>query len=233
MRVIYLGFWLPPSLAKRYPTLNVAGQLWESRLLENLREEMDIRKVSILDRRIILDENEDASPNHELLPTRFSKSFQAPLSYHNLKKIYLRWKGEGWKPECVLVYNTHPVWNAFVRFLERYDPEIKRILILLDSNQFSQKISFLKKIRYCFKPFHWTDEEMLTRFRGVASASFSSKEFCEERGIDWYWFPGGIQQDGLLDRVALPETTRSIKLGILDLTPIMLGSGICWMLSCK
>jgi len=213
LRVLYLGFCLPPSLAKRYPSLNVAGQLWESRLLENLSAATDIRKVSILDRKIILNEKGGASPSHAFLPSRFSKDLQAPLSYYGLKKIYLKWRREGWKPECVLVYNTHPVWNAFVRFLSRHDPEIKRILILLDSNQFSQKTGLLKRIRYRLKPFHWTDEVMLPQFHGIASASFSSKAYCEEHQIPWHWFPGGIQGDGLLERVSKPPASGLVKMG--------------------
>ena len=212
-RVLYLGFWLPPSLAKRYPSLNVAGQLWESRLLENLSAATDIRKVSILDRKIILDQKGGVSPSHAFLPSRLSKDLQAPLSYYGLKKIYQKWRREGWKPECVLVYNTHPVWNAFVRFLSRHDPEIKRILILLDSNQFSQKTGLLKRIRYRLKPFHWSDEAMLSQFHGIASASFSSKAYCEEHQIPWHWFPGGIQGDGLLERVSKPQAAGPVKLG--------------------
>jgi glycosyltransferase involved in cell wall biosynthesis len=212
-RVLYLGFWLPPSLAKRYPSLNIAGQLWESRLLENFSEGTDIHKVSILDRKIILNENSEASPSHAFLASKFSKDLQAPLSYYRLKKIYLKWRREGWKPDCVLVYNTHPVWNAFVRFLSRHDPEIKRILILLDSNQFSQKNGLLKRMRHRLKPFHWTDEAMLPQFHGIASASFSSKEYCEQHQIPWHWFPGGIQGDGLLERVGNPDTSGLVKLG--------------------
>lgn len=213
MRVLYLGFWLPPSLAKRYPALNVAGQLWESRLLENLSTETDIRKVSILDRKIILDQSEGAFSNHAFLPSIFSKDLQAPLSYYRLRKIYLKWRSDGWKPDCILVYNTHPVWNAFVRFLSKKDPDIKRILILLDSNQFSQKTGFIKKLRHKMKPLCWTDAEMLPQFHGIASASFSSKEFCEERKIAWHWFPGGIQEDGLLEWVGMPDTSGPVKLG--------------------
>lgn len=211
--MLYLGFWLPPYLEKRYPSLNVAGQLWESRLLENLSAETDIRKVSILDRNVTLEDCDLGEADHAFLPSSFGKDFQAPISYHRLKKTYLRWRKSGWKPECVLIYNTHPVWNGFVRFLSKKDPDIKRVLILLDSNQFSQKIPLLKKLRHKLKPLCWTDAEMLPLFHGIASASFSSKEFCEERKIAWHWFPGGIQEDGLLDRVTTPAPAGPITIG--------------------
>jgi len=213
MRVLYLGFWLPSFMAEKYPLLNVAGQLWESRLLENLSRDTEVRKVSILDKKISLSEVDRTSPQQAFLFSRFSKDLQAPLSYRCLKQIYLQWRSEGWNPDCVLVYNTHSVWNAFIRFLSKRDPEINRILVLLDSNQFSQKTAFIKRLRYKLKPMHWTDEEMLPQFHGVASASFSSKEFCEERKIAWHWFPGGIQEDGLLDRVIMPDTFSLVKMG--------------------
>lgn len=213
MKILYLGFVMPPALAGRYPKHNVAGQLWENRLLEHLGHGDEIRRVSILDRKIQVEGGDFNGENHACLVGKFSKDLQAPLSYLRLKKMYLRWRRAGWKPDCFLVYNTHPIGNAFTQFLTRTDPKIARILIYLDSNQFGRSVPPLKAIRQRLKPLYWSDESMLPCFHGVASASFASKRFCEERGIPWLWFPGGIQEDGLLKNVEMPPQDGPITIG--------------------
>jgi glycosyltransferase involved in cell wall biosynthesis len=213
MNVLYLGFWLPPDLEHGYPALNGAGQLWEGRLLQNLSCDADWRTASILDRKIKLTDADRQDPRRLLLEARFGKDLQAYPSFLELRKTYLDWRKHGWRPDCCLVYNTHPISNAFVRFLAKHDPDVKRVLFFLDSRYFGTKLGRLKRLRFKLKPLHWRDEEMLPHFHGVAAASFSSKQFCQDRSIPWYWFPGGAQADGLLDKVAAPSPSGNKRIG--------------------
>ena len=206
MTAFYLGFWLPPDLVRRYPALNGAGQLWESRLLHNLSSDADVRAASILDRRIKLTEADRKDPDRLLLESRFGKDLQAYPSFCELRKRYLSWRRQGWKPDFFFVYNSHPIGNAFVRFLTKHDPDVRRVLLFLDSKYFGKKVPLLKSLRLKLKPLHWRDEEMLPYFHGVASASLSSQQFCQDYQIPWHWFPGGAQADGLLDKIAVPDS---------------------------
>lgn len=213
MNIFYLGFWLPPALAQRYPALNGAGQLWESRLLQNLSSKTDLRVASILDRKIRLTRSDREDDRHLLLEARLGKDLQAYPSFLELRKTYIAWRRQGWRPDYFFVYNTHPIGNAFTRFLADYDPEVRRILLFLDSRDFGRNLNLCKRMRRKFKPLHWRDEEMLPRYHGVAAASFSSKEFCQVRRIPWLWFPGGAQADGLLDKIVSPESGGGTRIG--------------------
>jgi glycosyltransferase involved in cell wall biosynthesis len=213
MNIFYLGFWLPPDLLHRYPALNGAGQLWESRLLHNLSSDADVRTASILDRRIKLTEADRKNPGRLLLESRFGKDLQAYPSFRELRKTYLAWRKQGWKPDFFFVYNSHPIGNAFVRFLTKHDPDVRRVLLFLDSKYFGKKVPLLKSLRLKLKPLHWRDEEVLPYFHGVASASLSSQQFCQDHQIPWRWFPGGAQADGLLDKIAAPDSNGKKRIG--------------------
>jgi glycosyltransferase involved in cell wall biosynthesis len=213
MNAFYLGFWLPPDLVHRYPALNGAGQLWESRLLHNLSSHADLRTASILDRNIKLTDGDRQDPRRLLLAARFGKDLQAYPSFRELRKRYLSWRRQGWKPDFCLVYNTHPIGNAFVRFVAKHDPDVKRVLFFVDSKYFGKMLPLLKRLRLKLKLLHWLDEEMLPYFNGVASASLSSQQFCHDRKIPWHWFPGGAQADGLLDNVVAPDANGRKRIG--------------------
>lgn len=213
MNVFYLGFWLPPSVVARYAQTNGAGQLWESRFLQNLCIDAGLRTASIVDRKLTLSDAERSSPEHLLLQGRFGKDLQAYPSFRELRKNYIGWRRQGWKPDCFVVYNSHPIGNAFTRFLAQYDPDVKRILLFLDSKHFGNHLSPLKRMRLKLKPLHWSDEVMLQFFNGVASASLSSERFCRDRNIPWCWFPGGAQSDGLLDAVQAPPAHGVTRIG--------------------
>lgn len=213
MNAFYLGFWLPPSLVARNPQTNGAGQLWESRFLQNLCSVAELRIASIVDRKLALSDAERNNSGHLLLKGRFGKDLQAYPSFRELRKQYVGWRRQGWKPDCFVVYNSHPIGNAFTRFLAKYDPDVRRLLLFLDSKYFGKNVGFLKRLRLRLKPLHWSDEEMLPYFHGVASASLSSMNFCRDRNIPWHWFPGGAQADGLLDSVQTLLSDGITRLG--------------------
>jgi hypothetical protein len=213
MRLLYLGFYLPASLVRRYPQQNGAGQLWEGRFLENLGNDTNSRIASIVDRKLNLSGAEAGSTHHLLLQGRFGKDLQAYPSFCELRKKYVRWRRQGWKPDYFVVYNSHPIGNAFTRFLTRHDPDVKRLLLFLDSRHFGKSLGVFKRLKLRLKPLHWSDEAMLSCFHGVASASLSSEAFCRDRSIPWHWFPGGAQADGLLDRVQVPPSDGPIRIG--------------------
>jgi glycosyltransferase involved in cell wall biosynthesis len=213
VKIFYLGFWLPPSLVHRYPQQNGAGQWWESRLLRSLNRGSELRIASVVDRKLDLVDAEGQNPGHLLLQGRFGKDLQSYPSFLKLRQTYLHWRRQGWKPDHFVVYNSHPVGNAFARFVAKYDPDIKRILLFLDSKYFGKKLKLFKRLRLRFKPLHWRDEEMLPYFHGVAAASLSSQWFCQDRGIPWHWFPGGAKADGLLDKVLSPEPEGTKQIG--------------------
>lgn len=213
MRLFYLGFYLPAPLVRRYPQQSGAGQLWEGRFLGNLGNESQLRITSIVDRKLGLSDEDTNNPEHLLLQGRFGKDLQAYPSFRELRRRYISWRRQGWKPDCLVVYNSHPIGNAFTRFLSKHDPDVKRILLFLDSRHFGKNVGLLKRLRLRLKPLHWSDEEMLPYFHGVASASLSSQSFCRDRHISWHWFPGGAQADGLLDSVQTPSSDGITRLG--------------------
>lgn len=213
MKVFYLGFHLPGSLICRYPKENGAGQLWEGRLLEHLGRDAELRVVSIVDRKLKLPKVNGGKPEHFLLQGKLGQDLQAYFSFRRLRAKYLVWRREGWKPDCFIVYNSHPIGNAFTRFLARHDGDVKRILLLLDSRHFGKNLPLLKRLRLKLKPLHWPDEVMLPDFHGVASASLSSERFCHDRNVPWHWFPGGVQADGLLDSVQVPPCDGLTRMG--------------------
>jgi len=213
MRLLYLGFYLPASLVRRYPQQSGAGQLWEGRFLENLGNESQLRITSIVDRKLALSGEEITNPEHLLLQGRFGKDLQAYPSFCDLRRRYVSWRRQGWKPDCFVVYNAHPIGNAFTRFLTKHDPDVKRILLFLDSRHFGEHQSLLKRLRLKLKPLHWRDEVMLPCFHGVASASLSSQRFCRDRNTPWHWFPGGAEGDGLLDSVQVPPSNGVTRIG--------------------
>ena len=213
VNVFYLGFWLPRSLVARYPQTHGAGQLWESRFLQNLGSDSGLRIASIVDRKLALSDAERNNPEHLLLQGRFGKDLQAYPSFRELRRRYISWRRQGWKPDCFVVYNSHPIGNAFTRFLAKHDPDVKRVLLFLDSRHFGKNLKLLKRLRLKLKPLHWRDEVMLPYFHGVASASLSSQRFCCDRDIPWYWFPGGAQSDGLLDAVQAPTANGVTRIG--------------------
>ena len=213
MNVFYLGFWLPPGLVARHPQTNGAGQLWEGRFLENLGDDTNSRFASIVDRKLELSGVKGADPKHLLLQGRFGKDLQAYPSFCELRKKYVHWRRQGWKPDYFVVYNSHPIGNAFTHFLSKHDPDVKRILLFLDSRHFGKHLSLLKRLRFKLKPLHWRDEVMLPCFHGVTSASFSSERFCRDHNIPWHWFPGGVEEDGLLDSVQTPPSNGVTRIG--------------------
>jgi glycosyltransferase involved in cell wall biosynthesis len=213
MKVFYLGFHLPESLVRRYPKQNGAGQMWEGRLLKHLGSDAEVRVASIVDRKLKLPDVEVSNPEHFLLQGKLGKDLQAYPSFVRLRAKYLGWRRQGWKPDCFIVYNSHPIGSAFTRFLARHDRDVKRILLFLDSRHFGKNLPLLKRLRLKLKPLHWPDEAMLPFFRGVASASLSSKRFCRDRNIPWRWFPGGAQADGLLDSVQTPSADGITRIG--------------------
>lgn len=213
MNAFYLGFWLPPSVVARYPQTNGAGQLWESRFLQNLGIDSGLRVASIVDRKLALSDAERNNAEHLLLQGRFGKDLQAYPSFRELRKHYMGWRRQGWKPDCFVVYNSHPIGNAFTHFLAKHDPDVKRVLLFLDSRHFGKSLKLFKRLRLKLKPLHWRDEVMLPYFHGVASASLSSERFCRDRNIPWHWFPGGAQSDGLLDSIQAPPADGVTRLG--------------------
>jgi len=213
MNAFYLGFWLPPSVVARNPQTNGAGQLWESRFLQNLGSDTGLRIASIVDRKLALTNSERKTPEHLFLQGRFGKDLQAYPSFRELRRKYVEWRCQGWKPDCFVVYNSHPIGNAFTRFLVENDPDVKRILLFLDSRHFGKNLKLLKRLRLKFKPLQWPDEEILPYFHGVASVSLSSERFCQDRDIPWHWFPGGAQSDGLLDDTQDPAPGGPKKIG--------------------
>ena len=213
MNVFYLGFWLPPGLVARHPQTNGAGQLWEGRFLENLGDDTNSRFASIVDRKLELSGVKGADPKHLLLQGRFGKDLQAYPSFCELRKKYVHWRRQGWKPDYFVVYNSHPIGNAFTHFLSKHDPDVKRILLFLDSRHFGKHLSLRKRLRFKLKPLHWRDEVMLPCFHGVTSASFSSERFCRDHNIPWHWFPGGVEEDGLLDSVQTPPSNGVTRIG--------------------
>ncbi len=192
--LLYLSFALPPELRALHPEINPAGNALESQMLEAFKPHCEIRSTGLLP--VPVPRNAPKSPSgpgvlHDLiLLEKPPEIWTRTVALHCLKKNYLKWRAEGWRPDAVMVYNLSPVYNAFITWLAKQPDRPKLVLLLLDSANLGKKLPPLKQFRYRFKPFHRQDEAMLKYFDGCIGLSTVVEKYFTPRGIPFLWMPG-------------------------------------------
>lgn len=191
--MLYLGFAFPPGVAALHPGRNPAGHALETQLVAQLREYFDVRSSGVLPlvAPTLPEANPDSGIAHELLLLE-----KAPELFHRfrslcrLKAQYRSWRASGWEPEVVLVYNLSPIYNHFLLWLKRQPHCPKLVLLLLDSANLGQPISWLKSLRRRLKPMYVPDAEMLSCFDAGVGLSRTVEKYFKPRRIPFLWMPG-------------------------------------------
>ncbi len=195
LRILYLGFALPPGLRSLHPSINIAGHGLETQMIKELRTHCEIRSVGVLPVEAPPLPGADPASGvaHDLLLLdKAPELLHRYRSLARLKRQYNRWRAEGWMPEAVLVYNLSPIYNNFLRWLKKRTPHPKLILLLLDSSQLGQPQSAARRLRHRFKPMVIPDQEMIADFDGCIGLSRSAERFFAPRNIPFLWMPGGV-----------------------------------------
>jgi len=194
-KLLYLGFAFPPSAPEKRHGINPAGHLLETQMIHELRRHYDLRSAGMLPFSWNPDDAADPSsglPHDLLLVDKAPEVWHRLGSLRLLKRRYLQWQHEGWRPDHILVYNLSPVYNAFLLWLKRSFRNPPRLLLLfVDSSQLGSKISALKKLRHRFKPLVYGDEQMLDLFDGLIGWSKNSEFVARSRSLPFLWIPGG------------------------------------------
>jgi glycosyltransferase involved in cell wall biosynthesis len=217
LRILYLGFALPPGLRSLHPSINIAGHGLETQMVRELRTHCEIRSVGVLPVEAPpLPEADPASGvTHDLLLLdKAPELIHRYSSLARLKRQYNRWRAEGWVPEAVLVYNLSPIYNNFLRWLKKQTPHPKLVLLLLDSSQLGQPISPSRRFRHRLKPLAIPDEEMILDFDACIGWSQSAEKYFAPRNIPFLWIPGGVtpQRSAFVEKdITYPTSDEPIR----------------------
>ena len=193
-KLLYLGSAFPPGVAGHFPEAQPAGHLIETNLVNSLRPWFDVRSVGVSWIRVEDVPPGDPSPGlpHalNLLDTK-PEAFHRYRSLARLKRQYLLWLQAGWKPNAILVCNFSPVFNAFIRWLKHQPRAPRIILYLADSVNLQRQFSWIKRLRYRFKPLTWPDGDMIRHMDACVAVSRSTEQFFAARKLPWLWLPNG------------------------------------------
>jgi hypothetical protein len=193
-RLLYLGFAFPPGIAGLFPEAQPAGHLIETCLVNAVRNWFDIRSVGISWIDVEKIGPRDSSPGlpHELnLLDRWPELYHRWNSLARLKRAYADWERSGWQPDVILMYNFSPVYNGFIRWLNRRPRRPKIVLLLEDSMSLQRALPWGRRLRYRFKPLTWSDAQMLPYVDASVAVSLATEGFFAARKIPWLWLPNG------------------------------------------
>lgn len=194
LKLLYLGFAFPPGVQALFPGVNPAGHALETQMIGQLRHDFDIRSAGVLPCPLPRLGAVDPSSgiDHEvLLLDKAPEVFHRLRSLARLKAAYRSWLRSGWRPDFVLVYNLSPIYNGFLRWLQRQPGCPRLVLLLLDSAHLGHRLPAFKRFRYRFKPLATPDSEMLPLFDACIGLSREVERHFSPLGIPFYWMPGG------------------------------------------
>lgn len=199
LSLLSLVFAFPPGVSSRFPNINAAAHVTETRMHEGMARCARVRTVGLLPGEVFGHlEPRDPSPGLEHALVLWDRK---PELYHwwkagrALRRQYLAWKAAGDEPDVVLVKNFHPAYNLFVKWLSRQPGHPPIILHLADASTLGQKVKLSRRIRYRFKPLRDLDDQMLPYLDGCVSMSDLTARFFEPAGKPWFWAPGGFHFD--------------------------------------
>jgi len=194
-RLLYLGMAFPPGVAGHFPELQPAGHVIETAMIDAVRPWFEVKSVGIselqLDRLNLPPDGSVGLPHELNLLDRPPEIFHRLASLARLKQAYRAWVRAGWRPDVIVVCNFVPVYSAFTRWLRRQRDVPPLVLYLADSMGLGQKVPWLKRFRYRFKPLAYPDDEMAGYYDACVSTSRTTGQFITPRGLPWLWLPNG------------------------------------------
>ena len=197
VRLLYLGNAMQRGWGGRILSPHVySGEIF---LLQKLSRFADVATVGLLpgklwQRRF---EPKDDSPGleHELLLwDRNPALWHRWDSWRKLRRYYLEKESREGMPDVLVVRNLQPVFHYFVKWLRRQPRRPVIVLLLGDSGGLGEKIPWLRRFRYNFKPMQMLEEEsaLLMYDAGILS-SITSKRYFESRHAPWVWHPAAYK----------------------------------------
>lgn len=197
LRVLYLSYAFPPGVSGRFPSLNPAGHATETRMAQALSRQAEVSTVGIQAREVFgnLEPRDDSiGLEHELLLwDRRPELWHRWYSWRQLRRFYLERTARSGAPDVVLVKNSGPVYNYFVRWLRQQQPRPLIVLLLADAGTLGQKIPVIKRLRYVFKPMITLDEaKVILWFDACIAFGIDTQRYFEPRGVPWLWMPSAF-----------------------------------------
>lgn len=187
---------------------NLAGQNFESRLLRQLRQQFEVKTVSLVPGSSHPDE--ESSGEGLVLVERKPTLWGRTLGLNRLEAHWRELQRSGWKPDQILIYNLSPIYNTFLR---RNRAELPQTFCLLaDSPFLGQKMPLLRRWRYRLKPYTYPDEEMLPWMDGFISLSQQRHELLMKSGHRSLWMPGACEASASLP-ITHKFSAEPLKLG--------------------
>jgi glycosyltransferase involved in cell wall biosynthesis len=208
-RILFLGHTFPPGLAELSPP---PQRLVESCLVESIAPWFEVRRVAIADR-------EDCGNPGVQMPWALTLVERKPEVWHRYRAIaklqstYLAWRRQGFAPDLIVMTNFTPIYNGFIRWLNRRSDSPPVLLYLADSTTLRASIPPLKRLRYRFKPFIWPDDEMVSFVHGCVSTSRSVGDWFPATGYPWHWLPNGIDPNRIVRTSEKRSATDPVRFG--------------------
>jgi glycosyltransferase involved in cell wall biosynthesis len=189
LKLLYLGFALPDEIAARHPEWNPAGQSFESALINSLAHLCAIQSISLTSVNYTLEEKRNESNDFTLI----NRGDGRIKNFNNLIELYEHHLTRIQKFDHLIVYNLSPVYNKFIKWLLLKADRPKLTLLLADSAQLGERLSWAKRLRYRLKPWVWMDDAMLPCFDGAICLSpYAAKIFTEKTRSPALWMPGAV-----------------------------------------
>jgi len=218
LRLLYLGFAFPPGVAALNPGVNPAGHALETQMINELRENFDVRSTGVLPMEPpnVKEPDPGSGIQHDLiLLEKPPELFHRFRSLACLKAQYRRWRDLGWEPDAVLVYNLSPIYNQFLLWLRRHFRRPKLVLLLLDSPTLGAPVHRWKRFRRRFKPMYTSDSDMIWRFDACIGLSKATERYFLPRKVPFLWMPGACtpSRARFSDEACFPERNGVMRLG--------------------
>jgi glycosyltransferase involved in cell wall biosynthesis len=178
-----------------FPTINPAGHVIETAMVNELRRWFDLRSVGTLPIRANRLHgpltNTPGLEHDVILRVCRPQLWRRYHAWWRLLKAIRRWNAQGWNPDLILVYGLSPVYNAIVRELRGRPGRPRMVLNLADSAQLGVSLPPVRRFRYQLKPMVWLDEEMLPWFDACIATSAATEPRFRALGMPWHWIPNG------------------------------------------
>ena len=117
------------------------------------------------------------------------------ISWRKLRHYYLEEVQRNGMPDVLIFRNLQHVYNHFVKWLRRQPQRPLIVLLLGDSGGLGEKIPWLRRLRYRFKPLQMLEDQAVGMYDACLVSGLNAKRFFEPRGVPWIWVPCGFNFD--------------------------------------
>ncbi len=117
------------------------------------------------------------------------------VSWRKLRRYYLEKVEREGMPDVLIFRNLQHVYNHFLKWLRRQPRRPIAVLLLGDSGGLGEKIHWLRRFRYHFKPLQMLEAQAIPLYDACLGSGLNSKRYFEPRGVPWIWIPCGFNFD--------------------------------------